>query len=167
MNRSIKQFGLSLLLLMILGFSSHKYYLSLLQVNYEQNQKALQITLRVFLDDLQTSLREQGHSSIELGTDREPKNTDRLCLSYLRKNLVFEIENNPREFNYLGKEYQGDQVVFYLEILDVLHLPNLFVKNTLLYRSFPNQKNLVKISAYEKNRSVLLTKEQSKSLINF
>jgi hypothetical protein len=68
---------------------------------------------------------------------------------------------------YLGKEYEENQVVFYLEMREVDSLQSLRIENTLLTHALREQENIVKAKAYGKNKSVVLTKNKSKSLIYF
>lgn len=167
MHTSIKLVGLGFFFLLSVAFSNHKYYMSLMQIDYVQEQQALQVTVRIFVDDLQTALNAVGTAAVEIATDREPLGIEKRYRAYLNKQLSFEVNNRKKKFVYLGKEYEENQVVFYLEIQGIDSLQSLRIKNTLLTHALREQKNIVKTKAYGKNKSVVLTKNKSKSLIYF
>ena len=167
MHTSIKLVGLGLFFSLSVAFSNHKYYMSLMQIDYVQEQQALQVTVRIFVDDLQTALNAVGTAAVEIATDREPLEIEKRYRAYLNEQLSFEVNNRKKKFVYLGKEYEENQVVFYLEIQEIDSLQSLRIKNTLLTHTLREQKNIVKTKAYGKNKSIVLTKNKSKSLIYF
>ena len=77
MQTSIKLVGLGLFFMLSTAFSNHKYFMSLMQIDYVQEQHALQVTVRIFLDDLQTALNAVENSAIEIATDREPEGIEK------------------------------------------------------------------------------------------
>jgi hypothetical protein len=119
------------------------------------------------MDDIETALNEKYHINLQLTSEKELKNNDPYFENYLKEKVHLKINDIPREFNYLGKEYDGDLVYFYLEIEDVNDINTLEVINTLLTNHFPNQKNLLKTKIYNKHQSLLLTAKKTSSLLKF
>lgn len=144
---------------------SHKFYMSLTQINYSVQQKALQITLRIFIDDLETEINALSPNKIELATDREPLNIGLIYKNYLKNHLRLHINNDSKIFEYLGNEYKNDQVIFYLEIAEIDSITSLEVENTILNSSFPEQENIIKTSLYDTDKSFILTKNSPKALV--
>ncbi|WP_139959648.1 DUF6702 family protein [Flavicella sediminum] len=149
------------------SFTVHKYYMSITQINFVAEQKALQITSRVFIDDLQTELNDRLKTEIELATEREPKNIGKIYQDYLSKNLAFIVNDSLVPFQYIGSEYQNDQVVFYLEVTAISNLKKIEISNQLLTQTFDEQNNIVKVNAFNKNKSFILDNRNSKCLIKF
>jgi hypothetical protein len=137
--------------------------MSLTQIHYSKEQQALQIVLRIFIDDFETEINTLSQIKIELGTNREPLNIDRIYESYLITHLNFQIDNEPKSIQYIGKEYKNDQVIFYLEIAGIDSIQTLAVENTVLNGSFQEQENIVKTSIYNQYKSFILTKNNSKA----
>ena len=42
----------------LLSFSTHKYYLSLTQIKFKEESKAVQIIINVFMDDIETAMNK-------------------------------------------------------------------------------------------------------------
>ena len=151
----------------LLSFSTHKYYLSLTQINYKSEAKAVQIIINVFMDDIELALNKEYNIDLQLTTEKELKNNDIYFEKYLQNKLNFKVDGILKNFNYLGKEYDGDLVFFYLEIENINDVNSIEVSNQLLLDYFPEQQNLIKSKVGKKNKSVLLTKDESSTLLKF
>ena len=46
-------------LVLICGFSVHKFYVGVFQVDYFKEKKSVQITARLFIDDLEKALQKK------------------------------------------------------------------------------------------------------------
>lgn len=158
---------LLLVALPLLSFTAHKYYLSLTQINYKSEAKAVQIIINVFMDDIELALNKDYDIDLQLTTKRELENNDIYFEKYLKNKLNFKVNGKAKNFNYLGKEYDGDLVFFYLEIENINKVKSIDVSNQLLLEHFPEQQNLIKSKVGKKNKSVLLTKDESSTLLKF
>ena len=156
----IKKTYLLLLLIPLLSFATHKYYLSLTQIKYKSEAKSVQVIINVFMDDIETALNKDYFIDLQLTTKKELKNNNVYFEKYLREKLSFKIDHVAKEFNFIGKEYDGDLVYFYIEIENITSVNNIEISNKILIDHFPQQQNLVKSKVGKKNKSVLLTKKE-------
>jgi len=162
-----KKYFVFLLIIPLLSFSVHKYYLSLTQINYKEVSKSVQIIINVFMDDIETALNKDHSIDLQLSTKKELKNNDIYFENYLRNALQFKINNTSRAFHYLGKEYEGDLVYFYLEIENVSKVSSIEVTNKILLKHFDKQENLIKSNVGTNNKSILLSKEYYKETLTY
>tara|TARA_R110002073_G_scaffold8207_1_gene45596 strand:+ start:45852 stop:46349 length:498 start_codon:yes stop_codon:yes gene_type:complete len=163
----LKKQLLILLLFPLVAFTAHKYYLSLTQIEYSQKEKSLQIIINVFMDDIETALNKDYNIDLQLTTKKELTNSDEYFKKYLQEKLTFKNKEGSLNFNYLGKEYEGDLVYFYLEIKNVNNPNFLEVSNKILIKHFPEQQNIVKMKIEKKRRSKILNKKNDKALLKF
>ena len=148
---------LILLLLPLLAFAgAHKFYVSLTDIAYDQETKALQIISRLFTDDTDKLLRERYNEAVFLSAEEEHEQVDEYLERYLEEKFRISVNGIPREVNYLGKEYKTDKIVLYLEVTNVEAVEEITVANTLLSDLFPEQKNVVKVEVGDKIKSLLL-----------
>ena len=140
------------------AFTAHKYYISLTQIEFNNSKNSVEIITNVFIDDIETALNDIHSKKFELDTKKELKDSDTYFNQYLQNNLTFKIDGKPVEFKYLGKEYDGDVVFFYLEIKNIQNITKIVVENSILIKHFPTQQNLVKSKVNKKHKSALLTK---------
>ncbi|WP_159947972.1 DUF6702 family protein [Polaribacter septentrionalilitoris] len=163
----VSKLWLFLFVLPLLSFVSHKYYLSLTDINFKSESKSVQIIINVFMDDIETALNKDYNIDLQLTTKKELQNNDVYFKKYLNQKLHLKINNIPKTFTYIGKEYDGDLVFFYLEIQNIENIETLEIKNTILMHHFPDQQNLIKLKAGKKHKSILLTAKTDKGLLKF
>jgi hypothetical protein len=156
-----------LLIVPLFSFSAHKYYLSLTQITYKSEAKSVQILINVFIDDIETALNKEYKIDLQLTTEKELKDNDVYFKEYLNEKLHFKIDAVSKEINYLGKEYDGDLVYFYLEIENIETINTIEVTNKILIKHFPKQQNLIKSKVGKKHKSLLLTAKNDKGLLKF
>ena len=58
MNK-LKLLLIPLVLVLICGFSAHKFYVGVFQIDYFKEKKYIQITARLFIDDLEKALQKK------------------------------------------------------------------------------------------------------------
>lgn len=164
----LKPFLIVLLLLPLFSFTAaHKYYVSLTQVDYNQKSKSLQITMNVFIDDMELALNDIHKKHFNLYTSKELADTDAYFQEYLEKHFRLKVNGNTSKYSYIGHKYEGDVVFFYVEIEKVTAVKSIEVENTVLFEHFQEQKNLVKFKVNGKFDSALLTLENRKEVLKF
>ena len=73
-NKALRFLFFGSLILIFTGFS-HKFYVSLVQVQFNPENKALEITMKIFTDDLEYAI-SGSKLSYGLGTETEPPQAD-------------------------------------------------------------------------------------------
>ncbi|MEJ6675869.1 MAG: hypothetical protein QNK88_10280 [Polaribacter sp.] len=133
--------------------------MSLTQIKFKEESKAVQIIINVFMDDIEIALNKDYDIDLQLTTKKELKNNDVYFERYLKNKLQLKINALKKEFTYIGKEYDGDLVYFYLEIENITNVTTIEVTNKILLTHFPKQENLIKSEVNRINKSVLLSKD--------
>ena len=154
-----------LILLPTLAFTIHKYYISSTKIEYKREARSLQITMRIFIDDLQETINNAYSKNIELALPNEPKEIDSLINSYVSKKFEIRINDEQKKYSYLGKEYHKDEIYIYLEVENVEFIKSIEIKNSMLMELFPEQQNIIKLYINETKKTFLLTKEKDKDLL--
>ena len=162
-----KRYLIILLVFPLAAFTLHKYYISLCEIEYIEAQKSLQITLGMFIDDIEFTLNKNHNSTLNLATDIEVENIDEYYINYLNEHFKVIVNNELKSYEYIGKEYDDDIVRFYLEITDIQELSSIEITNNSLFKYFENQQNIIKIKAFKTNKTFYLTQNNDKGLLNF
>ena len=156
-----------LLVLPFFAFTMHKYYVSLCEIEYLKEKQSIQITLGVFIEDIEVSLNKNTGKQLNLASKTEVANVNDYYKKYLNEHLQISVNGKNQLFKYIGKEYDGDIVRFYLEITDIKELKSIEVFNNILTEDFSDQKNIVKIKVKDFNKTFYLNKSNNKSLLKF
>ncbi|MDT0541087.1 DUF6702 family protein [Croceitalea sp. P059] len=159
---------LILVIMPLLSFAPHKFYVSVTNINYSEKDDALQITTRIFIDDFEAVLSERYGVDGELATSQEAKNAEQYMIKYLKTKFVMYLNGEQAQFNYIGKKYDNDVVICYLEIANIGFddLKTIEVENEVLTDMYDEQKNLVHIKYQGKKKSFVLIKENNKGMLN-
>jgi hypothetical protein len=161
--------ALVFLFLPLLAFTGlHKFYLSVTQVNYDQEQESLQITSRLFIDDFENILKERYGFTAHLATPAESEEAALYIEKYIRSKFVLAVNGTSREYSFLGKRYDNDVMVCYLELTGVQaqQLSSISIYNDLLTDLFEDQKNIVHLTVKEQKKSFVLVKGDNKAMLN-
>lgn len=156
-----------LLVLPLFAFTMHKYYVSLCEIEFIKEKQSIQITLGVFIEDLEFTLNKNSGKQLNLGSKIEVGNIDDYNKKYLNEHLQISVNGKNQPYKFIGKEYDGDIVRFYLEINNIKVLKSIEVTNNILIQEFDNQKNIVKIKVKDFNKTFYLNKSNNKSLLKF
>ncbi|GGG41414.1 hypothetical protein GCM10010976_11290 [Bizionia arctica] len=145
----------------------HKYYVSVTQIDYIKEKQSVQITTRIFLDDLEDVLQLRYDKNLILDPQSEAGDINFNLEKYLKTKLVIRINGEEKSLKYIGKEYDNDIVICYLEIEDVTEIKTFRIQNTVLFDLHEEQQNIVRTKINSKNKSFILTKSNDKGLLNF
>lgn len=139
-------------------FGAHPFYVSISEINYKSETKSLEISLRIFTDDLENAIQDWSHKKLYLGESNEITQADSLLKQYIFQVLSIEIEDEKLKLIYLGKEVEQELTWIYLETNNITDFDKITISNRLLFQSFPSQTNLIHLNHRQKTKSLLLTK---------
>ena len=91
MKKQTSFFLFLLTLFCLLSFTIHKFYVSIYQINYVANKKRVEITARLFVDDLNAVLEKNYHKKTFLGLENEAPEDLVLLKKYLSTHLLLKI----------------------------------------------------------------------------
>ena len=155
------------LLLFLTGFL-HPVHLSVTEINYSDKDKALQITSRIFIDDLELSIqRELKDNDLDILNPANGKTTDQLVSAYLLKHLKVKVDNKVQSLKYLGHEIEGVAIICYIEISNIKKLKTVETLNDVIMETHSDQSNIVHVTYKEKIKSLRLTHEKPADILTF
>ncbi|WP_291146361.1 DUF6702 family protein [Flavobacterium sp. UBA7680] len=159
---------IGILFLSLSSFAFHKFYVGVFQVEYAAEKKMIQITSRIFVDDLNNALEKKYHKKTFVGTEKEtPADLD-LLKKYLAENFTIKINGQSKPITFLSKEVESDDVLIcYSRIKDIDKFKSIEISNTLLVDWSSEQQNITHISAFGTKRSVLFTESSRKELLKY
>jgi len=152
---------------LLTGFC-HKFYVSISEVNHNAENASLEISMKIFTDDLEDALEVGTSKKIWLGDPkREVPETDSLLANYLERKLTFTVNGEAQTPLFIGKELEADVTWCYLEIKGVTDLKSIAIDNRLFLDLFDEQKNLIHIYANDKEKSLFLRRGKSSGEVTY
>ena len=134
----------------------HEYYVSSTDVVYIQETSQIQITSRLFIDDVEAFFNTNSSDNIQLQPDIDILKIDSLSKAFFNTNFKIQADNNNLKIRYLGRKYEEDQIHLYAEVF-IDNTPKVFeIKNTFLIPFREGQKNIIHFTSNGFKKSHLL-----------
>ncbi len=135
----------------------HPFHVSVSEVKYKEEKKAIQISVRIFLDDLEVALQEySGNEKLDITMKENWDFVDEHLGKYLMENFRIYNEKGQMSTNYIGAEIEDDVMWAYVEIEKVRKLKTIIIWNSILTETFDDQENIIHFRAFDKVKSARL-----------
>jgi hypothetical protein len=138
---------------------AHPFYVSITELNIARD--TLQVSLRVFTDDLERALSDIHKQKIFLN---EPNRYEKNFI-YIRDYLFERVQAGNgagfKRLEWIGHEFEEDVCWIYGEMPLDEDLRVLFFKNTVLFETYDDQQNLVHLKREDGYDTELATRRSS------
>ncbi|MGY6559045.1 MAG: DUF6702 family protein [Nitritalea sp.] len=152
--------GTSLLFTFIFWWNSHPFYISLTDIRYNPQTTQLEISQKIFWDDLEVALAKEAESPVDFLNPADPERLQQQIERYLLTHNRVRINGKWMEMNYLGFEIEEDAAWFYLESGPATLPEEVEIHCTILVDDFRGQQNIVNFFRDKKPKSLILTKNK-------
>lgn len=131
----------------------HPFFVSVIDIKHNAKDKNIEISVRVFTDDLEKTIKKNYNTSIDLSATAATPATNAIVAKYLQSKLQLTIDGKPQAIKYIGCEIQKESVWMYAEINDIATVKKMIVNCNLLCDYQQKQSNIfnVKANGIEKN----------------
>lgn len=148
----------------------HDFHVSRTRIEYGAEQSEWQITLHLFIDDLELALEEKGSPKLYLGTKRESAEADQYIQSYLEQYVKLFTNDEVLEWQWLGKEVSEDLTAFwiYLYVPEADAKAPLRVRNKIFFDLYDDQQNMIQVAdGSGRTKSYLFHQDYWDQLVTF
>lgn len=158
---------LSFIILIVLGSlaapaTAHDFHISKGRIEYVAEQQELQITLHLFIDDLEKALEKAGAPRLFLATERESPQARTYVIDYLRRHFQLTIDGQAAPWEFVGYEASDDLSALWIYLQRDAPKPpaQLEVRYDVLTEVYADQKNMLNLLGPQQAREVLLFDRQ-------
>jgi hypothetical protein len=146
----------------------HPLHISVTEITFDEKEKELEIVSRIFLDDLQTAIRESKKlPELDLLAPTGGMTTDQLVSAYLMQRLKLSIKGKPLTVKYLGHEIESEAILCYVQVSNIRKLESIEIFNSIITELHEDQSNLVHVTVREKVKSLRLMKDNPSGTLTF
>lgn len=162
-----------LILIMAIG-SYHDFYLSLFQIRHNTEANTLEISIKVFSDDLEKAISTQTQQTINLATttpdnQAQQQSIDTYISRYVAHNLQISINDTTPQLNFIGKEVDLDDATwlyFEINLIDA-NIDSMAIECYVLTELFGAQINMFQLMINEQEYSAVLHKGKTQKQFTF
>lgn len=155
---------------MIAGLTAsnlHPIHISLTNIDFNQENKSLEITHRFFVDDFEERLERDFDGKLQLGTKKEHPDSDRVIEEFLTQNFIILVNGKPVSRTFIGKEVEAEAIWVYVEVPKVKKIKEINVEHRTLLDVFRDQKNFINVKYEGEKKAVILNVRTPAGSISF
>jgi hypothetical protein len=145
----------------------HPFFVSVTEINHNAKNQSLEISCRIFYDDLERTIEKQYHTKIDILHPADKAKVGQLINDYIKKHLIIKADGKIVALNFIGYEVQEDAAWSYFEVKGISKPKKFEVHDDLLYSEHPEQINMMHITVAGERKSTKLDNPDSDALVVF
>ncbi len=145
----------------------HPFYVSVTEINHNKAEKSLEISCKIFAEDLEDILKKNYKTTVDLSDASREAQNNKLVSDYIQKHLLFSINGKPVKLAFVGFEKESESAYGYFEIPGVSSLKKLDVSNSILHDFIDSQINILHITVSGNRKSYKLDFPKTQASFNF
>jgi hypothetical protein len=145
----------------------HPFYISLTEIKYNSKENSLEISQKIFWDDLEVHLTELYQGKIDFLKPKDKPDLDKKLKQYILQNNEILVNGKKVELNYLGYEIEEDAAWFYIEAKQIPRPQQVEVRNSILHQHFSSQQNIINFYLDKSPKSLILLKGKDRGKLTF
>jgi hypothetical protein len=145
----------------------HPFYVSVTEVNHNAKAQSVEISCRMFYDDLEHVLEKQYKTRLDIVKPASKDQMNKLLNDYIHKHLVIKVDGKALNPSYLGYEIQEDGAWAYLEVKGIAKAQKIEVHDDLLYTEHTEQINMIHVTVNGQRKSTKLDNPASDATFSF
>jgi hypothetical protein len=128
----------------------HPIYVSVTEIEHQPAEKQLEITCRIFTNDLEAVLKSKNERRIDLLNPKLQPEMEKIVQAYINEHLKIFTNGKQIPLKYLGYEQEDDAIQSYLTAPMFMTPTNLTIINDLLFEYKREQTNIVYLTVNNK-----------------
>jgi hypothetical protein len=141
---------------------AHPIFVSVTEINHNAAGKTLEISCKIFTDDLEQTLRLQNKTTVDLLNPASKQAMNVLVNNYIQKHLQVKADDKTTVLQFLGFEQQEEGIISYFEVKNIAVVKKLDVTNTILYEIKPQQMQIIHVMVGGERKSSRLNNPEEK-----
>ena len=125
----------------------HPFYISMTDIVYKPNSKTLQVSVRIFTDDFEKTLRKNCNCKVDLSQSGSKAVMNTLVQQYILQHLAIQVNGKPATLTYKGYAKEEESTWSYFEATNLNTPKKISITNSLLHDYKEEQINMLHIIA--------------------
>ncbi len=151
------------LLLVVLSFK-HPFYVSVTEVEYSSKTKEVGISVKVFPDDLEESLRKFNGKKYDV-VQGDKKMIGPVLDKYIKQHMRILLNGTAKSYQWMGYEIDKESVWMYFSITNQPGVRSIEVQSDLMYAYKQEQTNIIHIKLDDKRESFRLMAPEMSAIL--
>lgn len=145
----------------------HPFYIAITEINHNAKNKALEISCKMFAEDLEQTLKKNYKTELDLSSAKDKAVLDKLIPDYINRHFSISVDGKPARMNFVGYEEDKEAAYCYFQVDNVPSVKKVDISNSLLYDFNQEQINIIHVVVNGKRQSTKLDYPSSQASFMF
>ena len=145
----------------------HPLYVSVTEVNHNAAEKSLEISVKVFYDDLEQILEKNNNLQLDILAEKDKHSFDQHIPAYFGKTLVLTVDGKPTKLSYVGFEVDKESAFCYFEIKNINSIKKIDISNSILYDFNDSEMNIMHVTVNGNRKSSKVNYPEKEASFSF
>jgi hypothetical protein len=150
----------------ILILNLHPFHVSVCEVYHNSNTLSLEISMKIFIDDFELAIQNQGNTEFKLVNVNEKIIDNSPLKKYIIDRFNLKIDGKSIDLDLVGFEIDDDAVLCYFEGKNIEKIHEIEIYNAIISEVYDDQINLTHFQYNEEMKSFQTTKDNTKAILN-
>jgi hypothetical protein len=157
---------LVILVFVTMGFA-HPIYVSVTEVEYNNAEKSLEISCKVFTNDFEKALSQHYKTPIDLLSGKNKAAMDVIVSDYIRKSLNIEADGKKATLTFLGYEQIDEGIYCYFQAQNISKPKKIIITDKVLYDYKKEQVSVLHVTIGGERKSTKINNPVDKAEFEF
>jgi hypothetical protein len=145
----------------------HPFFVSVTEMNFNEKSKNLEISCKLFIDDLQNALKQNYKKSIDLANEKQESENNKIINDYLTKHLSISADAKAIGLKFIGFERESESVFCYFEATNVTTPKKVVITNKILHDYKQEQINIMHVVVNGNRKSTKTDLQSAQATLSF
>lgn len=145
----------------------HPFYVSITEINHNAGEQVLEISVKLFFDDLEKVLSAQHKVMVDLIKPKDKAQVNGFVGKYLQQHLMIRLDGKPVALEFLGYEVEREAAWCYLQVEQISSVKRVDITNDIFLQQYPTQINMMHVTVKGQRKSMRLNNPDSKTSFEF
>lgn len=130
------------------AYSDHDIHVSVTEVKWNAESTSFEVSIKIFIDDLELALAKGNLSGLHIGTPKESATVNDILTTYLEKHFHISLDGIQLPLQFVGKETTEDfkAIWCYVEYPGTKGPKQCTIANDILFELYDDQRSIMDIS---------------------
>lgn len=143
--------------------SHHPIFVSVTEIEHNAADKSLEISCKIFTEDLESTLRKVYNTKVDLLDVRNKPAMNTLVSDYVKKHLVINVDGRVANLQFIGFEQQEEGIVSYYEVKNIDRVKKVMVTDNILYEYYNQQMGIIHVKVNGERKSSRLNNPDTRA----
>jgi hypothetical protein len=146
---------------------THPIFMSVTEIEHNAKDKTLEISCKIFTDDLEKTLRQVFKGTVDLINPKDKAAMNNLVNDYIQKHFSITVNGKKSAMQFIGYEQKEEGIMSYLQVNNIAAVNKIDITDNILYEYKKEQLQIIHVTVDGNRKSTRLNNPDDKCSFEF